>query len=374
MPVASLLSLPTELLLPIFQHVFADAQPLHESSIVPGCLSLTKNLRQVAIAAAAASVSIEVTDDGPARGSLGRWLKRHQAWQYVQHLNLALHISGSAWVPTITASLLPATPSSVRLQLFLEAYNSEHYHPIPWRKILPFPNDAVIDVALTASDDLGLDVTELLDAFPRLRSLSLVYPTYARYSTGGPSYPALKRFCEFSDWASGLRDIVVRCPNLTSATLQASPDLPPPLLSTGLQELAIAVDTSTRESDHLQFEGLDRYPSLRKLAFNWLEFDGDSEEQCRTALARIPSTVLHLAFIKTMLPSFLAILATFVQDARWLPDLDSIFVTMSTEHPAPEDQAKLEEAASARGIRHRILDRPMVGNDLPSWRTSPWLC
>jgi hypothetical protein len=382
---ATLLSLPPELLLRIFEYAAADFQPLAHDSAAPGCLALNKALRGMAIEAAAASVSLVIESDGSVEVRLASWLTRHEAWQHVRQLDLALCIPSGERVPHVSATSLPAHPARVKLHLHLEGDSrTVHAHPILWDDLLPFPS-SVCDVKVTVDRlvDLYLYPPALLRAFPNLRALFVENLTFREaYADEVLSFPSLTRICEEGYRASSLGEFLERCPNLVSAALQASPARGPPALAAGLQELAFSSvqelaspfeDWSTDESDVRQFESLERYPSLCKLAFRSVCFE--DPDQCQRALALIPHSVRHLAFHQNYIADLWHLLGACVMDACWLPGLETLFVLRRIlRSDADPGLGVLQEACSRRVIRLRVLpDWTARGAGDPSWPDAPWL-
>jgi hypothetical protein len=375
---ATLLSLPHELLLRIFEYAVADVQPLSENSAVPGCLALNKALRGIAIEAAAASVSLVVESDGSAEGPLAGWLTRHEAWQRVHQLDLALRVSQGAKVSSIVAASLPAHPARVKLHLcFQRESRDDHSTYILWDELVPFP-DAVCEVKATVDyldDAFYFDPPACIRAFPNLRTLFVADYFCEAFVVETLSFPSLTRICEDGYDSSLLGEILERCPNLISATLQATPERGPPALAAGLQEIAFSSsEWSTDDSDLRQFESLMRYTSLCKLASRYLFFE--DSDHCRRALALIPRSVRHLAFHRTGIADFLGMLGSCVMDLCWLPELETVFVSWSVARSEVDSALGiLQEACTRRMIRLRVLpghDEPGA-SDLPSWPDSPWL-
>jgi hypothetical protein len=268
---ATLLSAPNEILLSIFRLACEDVRPLQKNRLTPAHLSLCRRPRDVAIQALAESVQLDLEGDGSVRGRLGRWLGKQGAWQHVRRLCLKLRSCDIARIPTILASSLPVDPATVKLAFHIwpagagQASASCH-------SFLPFANTLVHDIELSSDVVLRLDATPILQGFLKLGRLSV---SNIRLDYVGPAvgilWTSLERFCDSSDLVSHQSDIVLRCPNLLSATLHA-PSSPHalPELSLTLRELAISLDLVSTDQDIRQFEGLGRYKSLFKLAYDQL--------------------------------------------------------------------------------------------------------
>jgi hypothetical protein len=164
-----------------------------------------------------------------------------------------------------------------------------------------------------------------------------------------------------------------RCSHLLTADLQAHEAFGLQGLPAGIEELAVALDCIADEAqDYKQFEGLERFRCLRKLAYRSLVFEaGRQSEQCAKALSQIPASVQHLAFDNVLVSTFLDELAPLLRNRRWLPSLK----TLSVASAADEQMVRpdVEEACASRHINYRAFDVDEDYADVPEWNASPWL-
>jgi hypothetical protein len=275
---------------------------------------------------------------------------------------------------------LPVNPATVKLALDIFWPAGPGRVSASCHSFLPFANTLVHDIKLSSDVELRLDATPILQGFLNPRRLSM---SNGRLDFVGPAvgilWTSLERFCDSSDLVSHQSDIVLRCPNLLSATLHApSSPLALPELSRTLQELAISLDLVSTDQDIRQFEGLGRYRSLIKLAYNQLSFATNKLGQCRTALSLNPGSVRHLAFHSTQVSNLLVLLRPFIQNRRWLPFLETLVVTIGETDPVTSlvQDVECEDACSQRNIRTKLVHEfsvPRDDEDGVLWATSTWL-
>jgi hypothetical protein len=373
MPTPGLLSLPDEILLRVFGCVFEDVQPLcamaRPSKVQLGALCVSKRLREVAMQALVGSVAFYGDNSGVDEDNVFRFIRRQELWRYVRSVLFVITIRFSRRLiiaTPIDAASLPVNP--VRVKAAFNVAGST-FSSISWPAYFPFADRAVTTLTVAMRDNSRCDLEPALQAFPCLATLTIYNGTGTCLRPGG-RYPSVRHFRDYSYHASNdnMRNVVASCPNLRTATVQASEAS---YLPAGIEDLALSLENSPDDDDLVQFQSLHRFASLRRLAFRRLGFGtGQEAEQCPLALRLIPITVRHLAFHETLYDDFLTALQPFVQDTQRLPDLETIFVSFSdiSDPTAIADSGELKQACGRRGVRLGTADETQA-----NWKTDPWL-
>jgi hypothetical protein len=350
---ATLLSLPNELVVAIFRWGFEEHWPTIDTIRANfGDFRWNKRLRQLGIQAAAEEASIEIDGDGVLQSNWVRWLGNNRAWPYVRRLSVDLFLDERRPLPVICASTLPVTPSTVLLSVCIKG----EPNAIAWTTVFPFPNSLVSELYLcgrNAHEGPRIDGSVLFGAFPSLKGVTVHDIDLRDCAAEGASFPALLDFSDHRPYHH-LPNLLRRSPNLRTA------------------DLAISVEALPTSSHHVrQFEQLGHFRCLTAIAFSHLDFQ---EEQCQHALSCIPITVQHLAFHHTAAVNFLSILRSFLGDRQWLPRLQSIYVSVGPQYVAPEEGTAVGQACT----RHQVsrcfttTSSPRF-KDEPKWPESPWL-
>jgi hypothetical protein len=323
---ASLQSLPPEILIPIFADVFSDFLPLKDLEGVGKFFTLSKRLGPLIREVCFGHVRLDYL--GYSKG----WTR----WHLELFNHLWLHQEDASFIKALTLSLLwpkaaatsfPAIQlqhlSCISLTLDLPNETPPDFSE-SLKAWLPGKVENVRHIRLS-SGGYDLDLGALLRTFPCLVSLKLPIYMYTERSPLPSSYPGLQcvRICR-------------------AATLLSW--LPPTLL-----ELHLMLDPLRPHEDEATFLQVTRFFLLQTLRCAISTFAGNAGA-CRRALSALPKSIVELAFCDVLWTGLSGVVTEHIKRSDWLPALRTLYLQPVISETLGGTVQELEDACAKRGI------------------------